>query len=99
MEQKEFNQGLQRNLMKCELEYRAKMLPGGSCVDWLAKHCNSVTDIAELLREMGFKIKEIVDDVDCTGERCQWVETTSGIVVHVNVPYSKGLVSGREKRR
>lgn len=99
MEQKNFNDGLQRHLMKCELEYRVKMLPGGSCVDWLEEHCNSLTDIADFLRELGFKIKVIVDDVDCTGERYQWVETTSGIVVHVNVPYSKGLVNGREKRR
>lgn len=93
MEQKEFNHGLQQYLMKCELEYRTKMLPGGSCVDWLEEHCNSLTDIADFLRELGFKIKVIVDDADCIGDPHRWVITTSGIVVYQNNKYLRGLVA------
>lgn len=93
MGQKEFNEGLQRHLMKCELEYRAKMLPSGSCVDWLAEHCNSVTDIADFLRELGFKVKVIVDDVDCIGDPHRWVITTSGIIVYQNNKYFRGFVA------
>lgn len=93
MESKDFNAGLQRHLMKCELEYRAKVLPEGSNVDWLAVYCDSVTEIAAFLRELGFKIREIVDEEPWPGEYHRWVKTTGGIIVYANTPYSRGLIA------
>lgn len=51
---------LQKFLLKCELEYRAKHSQQAACLDWLAPHCGSVTEISQFLRELGFKIKNIV---------------------------------------
>lgn len=95
MDQKEFNAGLQRHLMKSELEYRAKMLPKGSSVDWLSEHCGSTQEIAEFLRGIGFRIKEIVDEETCLpGEYHRWVITTNGVCVYVNIPYLQGFIAG-----
>ena len=58
MTDREFNEGLQRHLMRCELQYRAENAPKGSEVDWLAPHCGTVQEIARFLRELGFRIKE-----------------------------------------
>lgn len=94
MENREFNAGLQKHLMKCELEYRAKMLPKGSCVDWLGAQCESVEDIARYLKSLGFKIRKIVDEETCCkGEYHRWVVTTSGIVVYVNAGNLFGFVA------
>lgn len=49
--------------------------------------------IAETLRELGFRIKEIMDDVDAAGERMRWVVTTSGIIVYVNDNDCRGLIA------
>lgn len=70
-------------LRKCELQYRADHMEHGGCLDWLAPHCGSVADIADFLRELGFKVKEIVDEEPWPGEKHRWVVTTSGIVVYV----------------
>ena len=70
---------LQKFLLKCELEYRAKHSQQASCLDWLAPHCGSVTE----MRELGFKIKNIVDEEPWPGEKHQWVETTAGVIVYV----------------
>lgn len=88
-----FQEGLQRHLWKCELEYRAKWLPGGSCVDWLAPMCESTEEIARFLREIGFRIREITELEDPDGSVCQWVETTNGILVYVNAGVVQGLVA------
>lgn len=94
IEQEEFNAGLQRHLMKSELEYRAKMLPKGSCVDWLGAQCGSVEDIARYLKSLGFKIREIVDEETCLpGEYHRWVVTTNGVMVYVNDKYLFGFVA------
>ena len=93
MTEKEFNNGLQKHLMKCELEYRAKMLPMGSKVDWLGEHCGSVEEIARFLRDLGFRVGEIMDEVDCTGEAFRWVKTTNGITVYVNEGGVYGLIA------
>lgn len=79
--------------MKCEMEYRAKMLLKGSCVDWLAVYCDSLSDIAEFLRGIGFKIREIVDDEPWPGEVHKWVITTSGIIVYQNNEYLRGFMA------
>ena len=101
MKQCNFEKGLQKHLWKCELEYRAEYLPGGSNVDWLAPFCESTQQIAEFLRELGFKIREIVNEMDCAGDPHQWVETTSGVLVCVNQNCARGLViqSGRVRRK
>lgn len=93
---KGFYEGLQKYLYKSELEYRAKMLPCGSNVDWLVPYCDSVQNIAAFLRSLGFKIRRIVDEVDCSGWGHQWVVTTSGIVVYVNTEHSLGFVAATE---
>lgn len=94
---KEFDLELQRYLWKCELKYRAEKLPEGSTVDWLATECDSVEHIAAFLRSLGFKIKDIVDDIDCSGDRQQWVVTTSGIIVYVNSGDIRGFVASVHK--
>lgn len=97
---KEFNADLQRHLMKCELEYRAKVLPGGSCVDWLVEHCESVIELADFLRSLGFRIKEVMNDqTSVNDEWMRWVETTSGVLVYVNEPYLRGFVSQAARKR
>ena len=93
MDHIDFDVELQKHLNKCELEFRAKQLPKGSNVEWLAPHCNSVQDIAEHLRYIGFKIREVVDHEDCAGDKHQWVITTSGVIVYVNSDGCPGLVA------
>ena len=95
---KDFDIALQKHLNKSELEFRAKMLPAGSNVDWLAPYCNNVQDIAKFLRYLGFKIQEVMDEEDATGEKYQWVKTTSGIIVYTNNEYSGGLVAASCKK-
>lgn len=89
----DFDIDLQKYLNKCELEYRAKKMPNGSTVDWLSPSCGSVEEIASYLRYIGFKIRRIVDEESCIGEKHQWVVTTSGVVVYVNTPNLQGLVA------
>ena len=74
---------LQLYLKKCELEYRAKHSQKAECLDWLAPYCGTVEEIARFLRDLGFRIKNIVDEDSWPGEKHQWVETTSGILVYV----------------
>lgn len=74
---------LQLYLKKCELEYRAKHSQNAECLDWLAPYCRTVEEIARFLRDLGFRIKNIVDEEPWPGEKHQWVETTSGIIVYV----------------
>ena len=74
---------LQLYLKKCELEYRAKHSQNAECLDWLAPYCGTVEEIARFLRDLGFRIKNIVDEEPWPGEKHQWVETTSGILVYV----------------
>lgn len=88
----DFQEGLQKHLRKCELEYRAEKMPKGCYVDWLEPICGSTQEIAEFLRYLGFKIHEIIDDVDCGGDADQRVETTSGIIVWVNSGHSLGFM-------
>ena len=90
----DFNRVLQKHLWKSELECRAKQLPRGSCVDWLAAECSTPQHIATFLRSLGFRILEIVDFSDA-GEKYQWVETTSGIIVFANSVGVSGLVAAR----
>lgn len=92
----EFQEGLQKHLRKCELEYRSKNLPAGSTVKWLSQHCQSVDSISDYLRSLGFRIKEIVDEKDCAGEQHQWVVTTSGVVIYVNREGLLGFVKGQK---
>lgn len=93
----DFDVALQKHLQKCELEFRAKQLPHGSNVEWLTPHCNNVQDIAKFLRYLGFKIQEIVDEVDAVGDPYRWVKTTSGIIVYTNAEYSDGFVAASSK--
>lgn len=88
-----FEVGLQKHLWKCELEYRVKAKPTGSTVGWLGPFCGSTQQIAAFLREIGFRIDRIVDEVDCTGHPMQWVETTSGIIVFQNWSTVEGFVA------
>ena len=74
---------LQLYLKKCELEYRAKHSQNAEFLDWLAPYCGTVEEIARFLRDLGFRIKNIVDEEPWPGEKHQWVETTSGILVYV----------------
>ena len=94
---KKFNADLQKHLRKCELEYRAKMIPGASCVDWLGANCNSVEDISRYLRAIGFKIRRIVDEKDTSGDTHRWVETTNGVIVYVNDGGLFGLVAAAKR--
>lgn len=90
---KEFYLELQHHLWKAELEFRAKKLPEGSCVDWLGSICTNTKSIATFLRQIGFKIAAIVDEESCIGEGMHWVVTTGGIVVYVNTKNLRGFVA------
>ena len=94
---KDFEIALDKHLKREELLFRAKHCPNGSCVAWLAPNCDTVEAIVDDLRYLGFRIKEIVDWVDCDGTAYRWVVTTSGAVVYVNDGYSSGFVAGRSK--
>ncbi len=82
---------LQNYLMKCELQYRADHMDRASTLDWLAPHCESLEEIQRFLKEIGFRIKEVIDEMDCNGEPFRWVTTTSGVIVYVNSKDIKGL--------
>ena len=85
---------LQNYLLKCELQYRAEHTDGIECVKWLGERCKNTLQAVRFLRYLGFRVKDIVDDVDCAGDRHAWVVTTSGVVVYAD---GSGLV-GREER-
>ena len=84
-------QKLRNYLLKCELQYRADHQKKADCLDWLAPYCSSVEDIQCFLREIGFRIKNVVNEEPWPGEFHRWVTTTSGIIVYVNTAVSKGL--------
>lgn len=75
---------LQNYLLKCELQYRADHADGAERVGWLMEYTRTAMQAARFLRDIGFRVKEIVDDVDCSGERHCWVVTTSGVVVYAD---------------
>ena len=85
---------LQNYLLKCELQYRAERTDGVERVGWLMDYCKTVKQTARFLQDIGFRVKEIVDDVDCAGDRHAWVVTTSGVVVYAD---GSGLI-GKEVR-
>lgn len=85
---------LQNHLRKCELLFAVKNAPFGTIeIKWLEPYCNSVQSIADFLRSLGFRIQNIVDEETCWGEKHQWVETTSGIIVYVNDESTHGLIA------
>lgn len=84
---------LRRYLRKCELEYIAEHSDGGETIGWIVPYCGTVEQIAAFLRGLGFHIKTVVDEEPCPGERHQWVETTSGVLVYANQGGVNGLVS------
>lgn len=87
-----FEAALERHLKKCELEYRAKHGGMAQQVDWLAPYCDTLEGIADMLRELGFKVKRIMNDTIAEGEYMRWVETTGGIIVYQNDKFCRGLV-------
>lgn len=88
---------LEKYLRKCELQYRADNSTCGGCLDWLAPHCNTLEDIAAYLRELGFKIKKIMNEEDSFGEPFRWVETTSGVIVYQNEGTVRGCFAKASK--
>lgn len=85
---------LQNYLLKCELQYRADHADGMERVGWLMEYTRTARQATRFLRDIGFRVKEIVDDVDCAGERHCWVVTTSGVIVYAD---GSGLI-GKEVR-
>lgn len=85
---------LQNYLLKCELQYRADHADGVERVGWLMGYCKTVKQTARFLRDIGFRVKDIVDDVDCAGDRHAWVVTTSGVVVYAD---GSGVVGSEAK--
>jgi hypothetical protein len=78
-------------LKKCELQYRADHTEGADALDWLAPYCDTLKEIVTYLRELGFRIKEVVDDDSDLGS-FKWVTTTAGVIVYQNVEgCSRGL--------
>ena len=95
-----FEAALQRHLWKSELEFRAREIPQGSCVEWLEPMCESTALIAQGLKNLGFRIRRIIDEQTCGGEWHRWVVTTNGVVVFVNTENVKGFVAlaGEKKK-
>ena len=87
---------VQKHLYREELKYRAQKKPKGSYCNWLARSCGSVDDIAMMLRWLGFRIAEVVDEVDCAGDAHRWVITTSGVIVYAE---TEGLVARAERSK
>ena len=85
---KDFNVALEKHLRREELLYRAKHCPMGSRVDWLEPSCGSQEDLVDMLRWLGFRIK----DIDACPDEPVMVTTTSGVIVFVN---DCGFVYGR----
>lgn len=85
---------LQNYLLKCELQYRAEHADGVDCLKWMGKFCDTCENTAQFLRDIGFRVKKTVDDVDCAGDRHAWVVTTSGVVVYAD---GSGMI-GKEAR-
>ena len=85
---------LQNYLLKCELQYRADHADGVERVGWLMEYTRTARQTARFPRDIGFRVKEIVDDVDCAGERHCRVVTTSGVTVYAD---GSGLM-GKEVR-
>ena len=85
---------LQNYLLKCELQYRSEHADGVERVGWLMECTRTAKQTARFLRDIGFRVKDIVDDVDCAGDSHAWVVTTSGVVVYAD---GSGLV-GREAK-
>lgn len=85
---------LQNYLLKCELQYRADHADGVERVGWLMEYTRTARQAARFLRDIGFRVKEIVDDVDCAGEHHCRVVTTSGVVAYAD---GSGLI-GREAK-
>lgn len=85
---KDFNVALEKHLRREELLYRAKHCPTGSRVDWLEPSCGSQEDLVDMLRWLGFRIK----DIDACPDEPVMVTTTSGVIVFVN---DRGFVYGR----
>ena len=75
---------LQNYLLKCELQYRADHADGVERIGWLMEYTQTAKQTARFLRDIGFRVKEVVDDVDCAGEYHCWVVTTSGVVVYAD---------------
>lgn len=88
-----FEEALQAHLRKCELDFYVKYYKGCAEIPWLAEHCNSVAEIADYLRCLGYRIKNIVDEADTRGDVFRWVETTNGLLVYVNTRAMKGLIT------
>ncbi len=86
---------LRKYLLKCELQYRAEHTQRAAYLEWLAPYCGTVGEIATFLRDIGFRIKEIVDEEPWPGEKHQWVETTSGVIVYAG---EEGLFSIRSDK-
>lgn len=80
---------LRNYLLKCELQYRADHAEQAIELDWLEPHCGNVEDIQRFLREIGFRIREVMDEME--DGTSGWVVTTSGVIVYVNHTYSRGL--------
>lgn len=85
---------LRNYLLKCELQYRAEHADGVDCLKWMGKFCDTCENTAQFLRDIGFRVKDIVDDEDCARDRHAWVVTTSGVVVYAD---GSGLI-GRAVR-
>lgn len=82
---------LEKYLRKCELLWRRDHTPNEESLNWLAPHCDSLQDIAAYLRDLGFRIKNVMDEVTEWGDKMRWVETTNGIIVYQNADYTSGL--------
>lgn len=85
---------LQNYLLKCELQYRADHADGVERVGWLTEYTRTAKQTARFLRDIGFRVKVVVDDVDCAGDGHAWVVTTSGVVVYAD---GSGLVGSEAK--
>ena len=75
---------LQNYLLKCELQYRVDHADGVERVGWLMEYTRTTKQTTRFLRDIGFRVKETVDDVDCAGERHCLVVTTSGVLVYAD---------------
>lgn len=83
---------LEKHLKKCEIQWIADHTEMAETISWLAPHCKGTPqELADYLRNLGFRIKNVVDEQEESWhEPFRWVITTSGVVVYCD---GTGLVA------
>ena len=90
MQESSFDEKLQQHLWKAELDYRAKHQKEPCCIEWLAPHCNHLSQLYRFLRSLGYRDLQMISDRDTVGDKVEWVQTKH-FCVYTNTMHSQGF--------